>query len=105
MKRWLCGLAASIVAVVAGAAEPGADKQEALKYMLRHDCGSCHGMRLTGGLGPPLTREALAGRPVEFVAATILLGREGTAMPPWQGLIDADEARWLAGYLVDGEME
>ena len=30
--------------------------------MVRQDCGSCHGLRLTGGPGPALTREALADK-------------------------------------------
>ena len=33
-----------------------------LLRMVRRDCGSCHGMRLTGGLGPALTPQALVER-------------------------------------------
>ena len=33
--------------------------------MVRQDCGSCHGLRLTGGLGPPLTRDVMAAQPLE----------------------------------------
>lgn len=103
MKPWLSGLAASLLAGVALAGEPDADARQGLKYLLEHDCGSCHGMRLTGGLGPPLTPEVLANYPVEYVADTILYGRGGTAMPPWRGLLNEHEARWLAEYLIHGE--
>ena len=47
--------------------------------MVRQDCGACHGMRLTGGLGPALTREALADKPIESLVATIVHGRPGHA--------------------------
>ena len=47
-----------------------ADREPALIRMVRQDCGSCHGMRLTGGLGPALTRDALADKPLEGLAAT-----------------------------------
>ena len=52
-----------------------------LVRIVRQDCGSCHGMRLTGGLGPALTREALAEKHVPALAATIIHGRPGTPMP------------------------
>ncbi len=26
-----------------------------LEHLLTQDCGACHGLHLTGGLGPPLT--------------------------------------------------
>lgn len=102
-KAWLCGLAVSLLAGVAAAAESGGNVRADLRYLLKHDCGSCHGMRLTGGLGPPLTPEVLAGYPVNFVADTILYGRGGTAMPPWRGLLTEHDARWLAEYLIHGE--
>lgn len=70
--------------------------------MVRQECGSCHGMRLTGGLGPPLTREALAGKPADSLAATIHAGRSGTPMPPWRAMLDADEALWVAVQLQAG---
>ncbi|MCG8427047.1 MAG: cytochrome c, partial [Chromatiales bacterium] len=33
-------------------AEPDQQRQNDLLHLLKHDCGSCHGMRLEGGLGP-----------------------------------------------------
>lgn len=84
---------------------PNLDRQTELIYLLKHDCGSCHGMRLLGGLGPALTPEALKARPSEYIATTILEGRVGTPMPPWKRFISQDEADWLAIQLKKGVME
>ena len=67
--------------------------------MLAQDCGSCHGLTLRGGLGPPLNPDALAGKPPEYLAATILYGCPGTAMPPWKPFLSPGEADWLARRL------
>ena len=61
------------------AAAPDAERQATLEHLLIQDCGSCHGLRMTGGLGPALTPQALAGKPRESLVATILHGRSGTA--------------------------
>ncbi|MBX9610169.1 MAG: cytochrome c [Burkholderiales bacterium] len=83
-------------------APPDAARQQALVHMVRQDCGSCHGMRLTGGLGPALTREALTDRPLESLVATIYHGRPGTPMPPWRAMLSEAEARWVAVQLQQG---
>jgi len=70
--------------------------------LLHQDCGSCHGLKLTGGLGPALTANALKDRPPEMLVATILLGRPGTAMPPWSAFMSASEADWLIAELISG---
>ncbi len=77
-------------------------RAQALVRMVRQDCGACHGMRLTGGLGPALTREALADIPLDSLVATIFHGRPGTPMPPWRTMITESEARWIASRLLDG---
>lgn len=84
------------------AAPPGADRQQQLLYLLRQDCGSCHGMTLRGGLGPALTPAALAGKPADLLVNSIVYGRPGTAMPPWQGLLEWTEAVWLVDRLLQG---
>lgn len=81
---------------------PAPARQLELQHMVRHDCGSCHGLTLAGGLGPELSARALAGKPVEYVEAMILRGRPGTAMPAWAGLLSEDEARWIAQQLKRG---
>ena len=79
---------------------PPVVRQRELLELLHQDCGSCHGMRLTGGLGPPLTAVALKERPFASVVATIQSGRPGTPMPPWRRFLSDDEAQWLAARLV-----
>ena len=54
----LLGLTALAVSTTQ-AAEPAPARQKELVHMVRQGCGSCHGMRLTGGLGPPLQPAAL----------------------------------------------
>src|SRR3990172_1071541 len=77
-------------------------RQIELINIVKHDCGSCHGLTLKGGLGPPLTRAALTDKPSGLLFNTILLGREHTAMPPWDGLLTRQEVDWLVGQLKNG---
>ncbi|WP_427308021.1 c-type cytochrome [Cupriavidus sp. H39] len=98
------GLAAAVAASALAAADPPAPARQAqLAHWLRDDCGACHGMTLRGGLGPPLTSASLAGKPPEGLVATVLYGRPGTAMPPWQPFMTQDEARWLIDRLQAGQ--
>jgi cytochrome c55X len=85
------------------AGTPDAGRQAQLLYLLKHDCGSCHGMTRKGGLGPALLPENLHDFPVEFLVTTILDGRPGTPMPPWRGELSAADARWLVEALNRGE--
>ncbi len=90
------------LAVGAAAAQPDTHRQQQLVRLVRQDCGSCHGMKLTGGLGPALTREALADRTVDTLASTIFHGRPGTPMPPWRSIISEGDATWIAERLLAG---
>lgn len=97
-------LAATVLFVTAASsAEPSPERQQSLRHLLRHDCGACHGMRLTGGLGPALTPAALHGKSAVSLTATVLHGRPGTPMPPWQGQLTETEARWLVKLLTEGQ--
>lgn len=80
-------------------AEIPPDRAVALEHMVLQDCGSCHGLTRKGGLGRPLTVEALAQADREGLALIILDGIPGTAMPPWRPLLSEAEALWIADYL------
>jgi len=82
------------------ASEPLPVRQAELRNMLKHDCGSCHGLTLKGGLGPPLLAQDLVNKPDDYLIAIIQNGRKGTAMPPWKPFISADETRWLVQELL-----
>ena len=94
--------AAAGQALAAGPEAPEPQRERELVRMVRQDCGSCHGMRLTGGLGPALTPAALAGFPLDSLAATIYHGRPGTPMPPWRALLSEADAHWIAARLLQG---
>jgi cytochrome c55X len=94
--------AAGLWLAFAAVAQPDTDRQQQLVRLVRQDCGSCHGMKLTGGLGPALTREALADRTVDTLAATIFHGRPGTPMPPWRSMLSEGDATWIAERLLAG---
>ncbi|MBL8483131.1 MAG: cytochrome c [Rhodocyclaceae bacterium] len=89
----------------AGAAEvpePAPGRRAELVNLVRQDCGSCHGMSLRGGLGPPLLPQSLRGQPSDLLVLTVLYGRGGTAMAGWQPFLSADEAAWIVERLKSG---
>jgi len=94
---WLLPILTLLPALVAHA-----DDRTALIRMVRQDCGSCHGMTLKGGLGTPLTAQALSEKPGESLVATILYGRPGTAMPAWKTILSESDAQWIVGHLQEG---
>lgn len=100
----LLGLTALAVSTAQAAEvrEPEPARRAELVHLVRQDCGSCHGMRLTGGLGPALTPQRLAEWPDESLVATILHGRPGTAMPGWQRFVSEAEASWIVARLKQG---
>lgn len=94
----LCALTASATAEAVSV-----QRQQELMDLVHQDCGSCHGMRLTGGLGPALTPQALQGKNHEFLTNTISQGRPGTPMPPWRTLLSEPEIAWIVDYLKSGD--
>jgi cytochrome c55X len=81
---------------------PSAERQLELTRFVRQECGFCHGLKLTGGLGSPLTAQALAGKPRESLETIILYGRPGTAMPGWAPHLSEADAAWIAAMLLKG---
>ncbi|MCG7871892.1 MAG: cytochrome c [Candidatus Thiodiazotropha lotti] len=89
-------------AQVAQASDISSARESELLNLLKHDCGSCHGLSLKGGLGPALTPDVLRQKPIEYITATILYGRSGTPMPPWRPFLSEGEANWLAQRIKEG---
>lgn len=96
---------AVLTAMTVSAGEPTPERQKALSYLVRQDCGSCHGMTLRGGLGRPLLPENLAAASAEGIATVILDGIPDTPMPPWRGQMTEAEALWIARALKEGRIE
>lgn len=93
-------VALCLASSAAWAGEPDVARQKELIHLVRQDCGSCHGMTLKGGLGPPLLPENLAEKPAEGLVATIYYGRPGTPMPPWKQFMSENEADWIVQKLM-----
>ncbi|HQR51089.1 MAG TPA: cytochrome c [Methylophilaceae bacterium] len=82
--------------------EVNQQRQRELVRLVRNDCGSCHGLKLGGGLGPSLLPAALAGKAPGALRETIQQGRAGTAMPPWSRFLSEAEANWIVEQLMKG---
>ncbi|NOQ63743.1 MAG: cytochrome c [Methyloprofundus sp.] len=89
-----------LLPALASATEPSSARQAELKNLLKHDCGSCHGLTLKGGLGPSLLAADLAYKPDDYLIDIIQNGKKGTAMPPWKPFINPQETRWLIQTLL-----
>ncbi len=101
MRRCLPLLA--LVAAGAAAASPLSEARTAeLERLLIQDCGSCHGLRMTGGLGPPITVERMRERDLDWLRQVIAEGLPGSAMPPWRGPLSEPDIDWLARRLQRG---
>jgi cytochrome c55X len=85
-----CLLAPALRGAAGATAPDAASASRQLVRMVRQDCGSCHGMQLTGGLGPPLTREALADRSIVDRRAVIAPRPPRHADAGWKSMLSED---------------
>ena len=85
-------------------AEISDKRKQELSHLLKHDCGSCHGMTLKGGLGPSLLAKDLKLKPDELLFITIREGRPGTPMPPWKAQLSEDDVNWIIKLLRKGNL-
>jgi len=86
----------------AATAELDAQRKTELIYLLKQDCGSCHGMTLKGGLGPTLLPQVMATRDAKLLRTIILDGVPDTPMPPWRGLLSHADITYLIELLQKG---
>jgi hypothetical protein len=75
-------------------AAAGAHGAAGLRLLPRH--------ALTGGLGPALTREALADKPLDSVAPPSTTVAPARRCRPGKPMVSEDEARWIAEQLQAG---
>lgn len=102
MRRLITACVLSLP-LLASAAQPDTARRVELLGLLQQDCGSCHGLRLKGGLGPALLPADLRGQTADSLFTIIKYGRPGTAMPPWGPLLGDNEIRWLVERLLAGD--
>ena len=79
------------------------NRQDQLEHLLVHDCGSCHGLTMAGGLGSPLTASALHDKSESYLFTAISEGIPGTPMPGWAPLLSDRDIEWLVARLLNGE--
>jgi len=91
-----------LIGVPALAAAPGPARVKELTHFVRQECGFCHGLHLTGGLGSSLTPAALRDKPTEPLVAATLYGIPGTAMPGWAPFLSVEDANWIVMNLKKG---
>jgi cytochrome c55X len=95
---------AGCCATPAACAEPALspERSRELTRFVRQECGFCHGLKLTGGLGSPLTAAALRDRPAVTLMAVIRYGIPGTAMPGWAPYLSERDMQWIVEQLLQG---
>ena len=100
-RAFLTGLILSAISLQTLSTPLTGARQAELEHFLRHDCGSCHGMTLKGGLGPALTPDALVNKPAPYLRHTIAEGHPGTPMPPWKSILSAEDIDYLIELLLN----
>ena len=104
-KAVVAGLLAQLLwMAAASAAEFSAKEAARLTDLVLHDCGSCHGLTLKGGLGRPLLPNDLEHYEIDILTDVILHGIPDTAMPGWDRILDKREAEWIACALKAGKI-
>lgn len=96
-------LIAPFIFITTIASAVSTDRQLELRNFLEQDCGSCHGMTLQGGLGTPLTSQALINKTNDYLKTIILYGKPNTAMPAWKSLLKEEEVDFIIQLLRRGK--
>lgn len=89
-----------VVVLSTNASALDSKQKESLIYLLKQDCGSCHGLTLKGGLGPALLKKNLEGKNKAYLTYVIKKGIPGTPMPPWENILNDQQVGFLADYLL-----
>ncbi len=85
-------------------AEVTNERQSELLYFVEQNCPACHGMRMRGSIGPPLSEASLQHLSVNEVTLTILYGFPEKGMPAWEAQLSEKDAYWIAELLKRGSI-
>jgi len=83
-------------------AEVTTERQSELRDFVEQNCPACHGIRMTGSIGPALSKAHLQHLSVNAVTLTILHGLPAKGMPPWEAQLSEKDAYWIAELLKRG---
>ncbi len=86
-----------IAAAQPGQPAPLTPELRAARSTYLTQCSQCHGVDANGSAAAPNLR-LFKGTEADFVTK-VLIGRAGTAMTPWKGLISEEEIRHIARYV------
>ena len=86
--------------------EPGGEEAPAAgdatngATVFAQNCAACHGENAEGGaVGPTLISAELSAQDDDFYRQVILNGREGTAMPAWEGRLSTQEIEDVIAFV------
>jgi mono/diheme cytochrome c family protein len=83
-----------------GEAEAPAGDADNGATVFAQNCASCHGENAEGGaVGPTLVSDELTAQDDDFYRQVILNGREGTAMPAWEGRLSTQEIEDVIAFV------
>jgi mono/diheme cytochrome c family protein len=83
-----------------GEAEVAAGDPDNGATVFAQNCAACHGENAEGGaVGPTLVSAELKAQGDDFFRQTILNGREGTAMPAWEGRLSTQEIEDVIAFV------
>ncbi|MDP2328691.1 MAG: cytochrome c [Dehalococcoidia bacterium] len=112
-RRSIIGAAVAGLLVACGGSDappPGVPPEDLVggreaRVFYARNCSACHGLEREGRIGPALTPDRLTQERA-FYAATIALGRPGTAMPGWgaqtiNGGLSEQEVTRLLEWLLE----
>lgn len=109
---WRCSRRVGVVVVAAfflvagcGSSSPTASSDPQLEtgrkvYAAR--CASCHGPKGTGLVGPRLAGGAVVEKYPDPAAQRVIVADGKGAMPPWKGVLGADEIDAVVRFTREG---
>ena len=65
-------------------------------------CAACHGVKLEGGVGPSLVDEVwIGGSSLEDIQQATRVGKPAMGMPAYEGILEEDQIRLVAAWILE----